>query len=108
MQHKANTIYGYAERVTTTGDLTTTWVVVEGKFVLEDGDGCRRLVEAGDRLMVVERVDPEQPLVEELVDLAELGMHARWSRNHYGQETRTPFDLRTSEAGGREDEQVPF
>jgi hypothetical protein len=99
---------GYVEWETVTGDLRTRMVRLDEPIKFQDADGERLEVADGSLLLVVDRVDLELALVEELVDLADLGMHARWSRNHGGEETRTPFDLRAPAFGGRETPAIPF
>jgi len=108
MQTDIAKVTGYIERETITGKLRTRLVHLDYPLEITDGDGLTHFIWAGCTVLVVDRIDTELALVEQLVDLAELSLHFRWSRNHHGQETRTPLDLRTPQNGGREDEPIPF
>lgn len=109
MKTHVNELLGCVERETITGALRSRLVILDETAVLTDGEGVVHSLPAGSRLLVVDHVGVEQPVVEQYLDDGELLMHWLWSTRHHGEETRTPLDLRTPEYGGREDaEVIPF
>lgn len=102
-------LLGLVERETITYTLRSRLVIVDETAVLTDGEGVVHTITEGCRLLVVDPVGLEQPVVDALLDMAELDVHHAFGFAHNGAQTRTPLDLRTPEYGGREDSQeVPF
>ena len=109
MKTIVNELLGYVERETRTYNLRTRLVVLDETAICTDGEGVVHKINAGSRLLVVDHMGVEQPLVEQLLDLVELDFHSAYGAHYPHEETRTPLDLRTPEHGGRQDkEELPF
>jgi|SRR5689334_6932059 len=108
MHRERSESFGFLERETITATLRTRVFHLDEPMVVIDGEGEKHRICSGATLLVVDRVDPEQPVAEQYLDATESLLHYLWRPGHAYPETRTPFDIRTAEAGGRETPAIPF
>jgi len=95
-------------RKTETGELASWMFVAREPMQVIDGDGEIFTFEDGVYILVVEPPGVDRPMVGRALDRAELGLHNTYSMRPARTPTRTPFDIRTPMAGGRQDDDPPF
>jgi hypothetical protein len=95
-------------RRTETGTLQSWYYGLREDMEVIDGDGEIFTFPQGARILVVDMGGVDHALVERAVDRAELGIHNTYAMRPAREKVRTPFDIRTPQAGGRGEDDQPI